>query len=514
MTQKNKLAIEIICVILAILVFIVILSNHYIEKEKVEYVNPRFAVIDYDQLQRETILLETNKTNKTAKNVFVLNYHLVTNGPPEDEYDISYEQFKENMFALKREGYQTVNLSDFYLYLRGEKELMEKSFLLTFDDGAKSTYYNADPILKALNYTAVMFIITDFSLSQPGNVYYLNKTELLSAQESGRWELESHTDRSHYRPIIGPNGERGAALTNKLWITNESRLETDEEYYLRAVEDLITAKDLLEYHLNKNITAFSLPFGDFGEKSNYPYAHKILYSITTENYKMVFHQFNPSKARYRANYNDIKKDSYVIVRLSVDNHRTPQELLKEIEASESKELPYYEDFSNIKRWSTTSGELSFNNSKLLIRSKANEESDIRSIYLDGSYLWENYTYSLEFDGLNNSIVSLISRLKNPEDYTSCQYGNGFVKILNTEKNVQKKIADNSISNLTSPTYLSMSVNGSEVTCSVNGIEAVKSEVPSISVNGGIGLKIERFNDKNKTFTFSEIAITPIKNDNL
>ena len=118
------------------------------------------------------------------------------------------------------------------------------------------------------------------------------------------------------------------------------------------------------------------------------------------------------------------------------------------------------------------------------------------------------------DGLNNSIVSLISRLKNPEDYTSCQYGNGFVKILNTEKNVQKKIADNPIFNLTFPTYLSMSVNGSEVTCSINGIEAVKSEVPSISVNGGIGLKIERFADKNKTFTFSEIAITPIKNDNL
>jgi len=45
------------------------------------------------------------------------------------------------------------------------KELPEKSFLLAFDDGVKSSYYNTDTLLRALDYNAVMYIITKHSLS-------------------------------------------------------------------------------------------------------------------------------------------------------------------------------------------------------------------------------------------------------------------------------------------------------------------------------------------------------------
>jgi peptidoglycan/xylan/chitin deacetylase (PgdA/CDA1 family) len=42
--------------------------------------------------------------------------------------------------------------------MKGEKILPKKSFLLTFDDGRKDSFYPVDPVLKKLNYNAVILI--------------------------------------------------------------------------------------------------------------------------------------------------------------------------------------------------------------------------------------------------------------------------------------------------------------------------------------------------------------------
>src|SRR3989344_3291559 len=468
--QPRRIVLQILCMFLILSVFSLLLFKYFGRVQAVEVENPRFVKIDYADLEKSANAIEKNYSlsDKTAENVFVLNYHVVTKNAPSDEYEISYDQFKENMFALKSQGYQTVSLQEFYLFMRGEKDLPDKSFLLTFDDGAKATYYNADPVLRALNYTAVMFVITGASLDGMQRAYYLNESELHQAQQTGRWELESHTDMSHFRLPISAEGEIGPALTNKLWLANESRLETDEEYYFRVSEDLRKEEILLEQIFIKTIIGFDFLFGVFGEqRSNYPEAHSILYNLTTQMYKLVFYQFSPAKTRYfRANYNDFESDSYVIVRLSVDSLRTPEQLLKEIEASRALDLPYTEEYKNSDRWPTISGEMSSDKDRILLLEKKDDNSNIRLAYLDGSYLWKDYTYSLQLDSSAASSVLLISRLQSSADYVTCRYGNdGVVRIIGVDKNIQTKIKEDSFSeNLTSGTLLSMSVSGSNVRC--------------------------------------------------
>src|SRR3972149_7445075 len=152
----------------------------------------------------------------------------------------------------------------------------QKSFLLTFDDGLKETYYNADPVLEALNYTAVIFVITRQSIEKEDHSYYLNKKELHQMQDSNRWEIESHGYVGHVKIPIGPNGEQGSFYGNKRWLDEEQRMETDEEYKKRVENDLRISKNMIEIEFNKEVIAFAPPFGDVGQKAtNYLQAGRV-----------------------------------------------------------------------------------------------------------------------------------------------------------------------------------------------------------------------------------------------
>jgi len=509
MKSKNeKLALEIVGVILVFSIFSIILLGYYSTALHGERVNPRFVEVDYEALrdEAEEIGNPSALINETASSVFVLTYHIVSKDEPKDDYEISYDQFKENMFALKRLGYQTVRLEDLYLFLNGEKELPDKSFLITFDDGAKASFYNADPILEVLNYTAVMFVITGNSFTENQSAYYLNETELIGVQQTGRWELESHTHESHFKVPIEGSIEYGSALTNKLWISEENRSETDQEFFTRVSTDLQKAKMILETKLNKEVTSFALPYGDFGDKNNYAEAHNIVKDLTTSMHKMVFYQFPMRDRLYKGNYVGENQDSYLVTRFASDSFRTPDQLLERIESSRTLELPYKENYLNYDRWPRISGQASFRNESMILTPL----EDSIFTYLDGSYLWEDYDFSIRLDNDGASSVSLISRLTQSNDYVSCQYNYSGLSLVTLNEDLHKKLVSvNMPQNITLQigTYLSMSVSGSNVKCFVNGYEMINSEVQNISPNGGVGVKAEGFVDSDKIFIFKDITIS-------
>jgi len=237
-------------------------------------------------------------------------------------------------------------------------------------------------------------------------------------------------------------------------------------------------------------------------------AHKILYNLTTQMHKLVFYQFSSAKRTYYSgNYGDNKADSYGILRLSVDALRTPDLLLKEIEASRALELPYTETYTNDARWPTPSGEPHFENNTIVLSTSLEENANIRLTYLDGSYLWEDYYYSLRLKNSAASVILLISRLKTSTDYTACRYGPGLVRIINVEKDIQHIIKEEKINKTLIPeTVLSMSVSGLNVSCFMDSVEIIQAEVTNISTNGGIGVKAGSFETSDKTFAFSDIRV--------
>ena len=510
--RKGKIVLEIFGAFFIFSIFSILLLGYY---GAALGGDPRIADIDKKQLQKEADLIgnPSELITEKAKSVPVLTYHVVSKDPAEDEYEISYEDFKENMFALKREGYQTVSLSDLYLFLGGEKELPDKSFVLTFDDGARAAYYNADPVLEALNYTAVMFVITGFSLEGNQSAYYLNEEELLAAQLTGRWELESHTHQSHIRLPTTASGDIAPALTNKLWIAEENRIETDEEFFLRVSTDLEKAKSLLETKFNKSVDSFALPYGDFGDYNNYEEANGIVYDLTTSMHKMVFYQFPLKNSLFKGNYPSEKKDSYLVARFASDSFHTPKDLFERIEGSRAVELPYYEDYTNYDRWPRLSGEASFKNESIILDPLENTIF----AYLDGSYLWKDYYYSIQLDSSDVSEINLISRLTTSTDYIACKYSKDSIVLVQANKGIQRELGQEktlqNVTNVTLPagalptgTILAMSVSGSNVKCFIDGKEVLSSEVKDIPSHGGVGIRVDGFESEDKTFAFRDISI--------
>jgi len=208
--------------------------------------------------------IETPQATTTAQAIPVLLYHGIL--PVSDSEDvISIDTFKAQMFALKEAGWHSITIEEFMNAMQGKITLPSKSFLLTFDDGRKDSYYNADPIFQALGYNAVMYIVTGHSLA-PGNEksrYYLSENELKLILNTGRWEFQSHSDTGHGLYPINAIGKLGDFFGNNLWNLSLDRQETDNEYQDRIKTDLINSKQKLENNLGVVITSspvFSLIF--------------------------------------------------------------------------------------------------------------------------------------------------------------------------------------------------------------------------------------------------------------
>ncbi|HZN04384.1 MAG TPA: polysaccharide deacetylase family protein [Candidatus Polarisedimenticolia bacterium] len=71
--------------------------------------------------------------------------------------------FAAQMEALQRAGYTTLHLDDYLKIRRGEMARPERPILVTFDDGFRSNYLYAFPVLRRLGMKATIFMTPDRS---------------------------------------------------------------------------------------------------------------------------------------------------------------------------------------------------------------------------------------------------------------------------------------------------------------------------------------------------------------
>jgi|SRR3989338_228810 len=505
MEIKRQLT-EVIAALIFISMLVIIMVNYYPPiRDNLPYAEyldyggevkqDRYAHYDYEGLLQEVQALNMPDTvpNGSSRSIVVLNYHgTIANSSQVDQYSITIENFKDHMFALKKSGYNTITINELNMFLRGEKDLPEKSFMITFDDGIKDSYYNTDPILKALNYTGVMFVITGPSLEKKSS-YYLNKEELQEMLDSGRWELQSHSYKGHGRLKIDNEGKIGPFYSNKLWLVNESRLETDDEYKKRVTYDLALSKQQLEKTFNNSVIGFALPFGDFGQReSNYYGADQILIDITKEFYNLVFYQFKPAKNKdFRANYNTEKKDFYLVMRLSADAITSSDELISQIEAAQALPLPYLEKFDNEDRWINLWGDTQSDTNNIKLSNERGTSGAMT--YLDGSYVWTDYNYSLSVIDTTAQQMFLLGRFQDSENYVACKFEPHAVSVVNVRD--KQKEETNKVILRGQPieirgANLSISISKDNVGCYFNGQKMLDTKVIHIPNYGGVGIRFE------------------------
>ena len=75
---------------------------------------------------------------------------------------VSEASFKAQMEFLREEGYRVISLDQLLDFLEFKAQIPDKSVVITFDDGLRSVYDIALPIIKAYGYPATLFVRTNF----------------------------------------------------------------------------------------------------------------------------------------------------------------------------------------------------------------------------------------------------------------------------------------------------------------------------------------------------------------
>ncbi|MEH6823434.1 MAG: polysaccharide deacetylase family protein [Motiliproteus sp.] len=123
----------------------------------------------------------------------ILCYHQFTpNAKARHQLDLTASGFRAQLQYLHDQGYQVLRLADLEKFLSGQRQIPRKSVILTIDDGYRSFYEVAFPILKEFGYPATLFVYTDFI----GGNAALTWNQMLAMQATGLVDIQSH-GKSH-----------------------------------------------------------------------------------------------------------------------------------------------------------------------------------------------------------------------------------------------------------------------------------------------------------------------------
>lgn len=181
-----------------------------------------------------------------------------------------------SMFAwLKDNNYHPVSVDQILAARAGKQPLPSRAVLLTFDDGYRSFYTHVYPLLKTYNYPAVQALITNWvghpaeykikisdKISVPGN-YFLNWEQVSEMQKSGLVEFASHTHNLHHGQLGNPQGNELPALPSLMYLRQEGRYETEQEYQKRVTDDLKTSSQLIEQYTGHKPRIIVWPYGAY-----------------------------------------------------------------------------------------------------------------------------------------------------------------------------------------------------------------------------------------------------------
>src|SRR3954471_2967645 len=95
--------------------------------------------------------------DQTAQ-VIIFCYHRLVDKIRYPGTEIRPADFEAEMKALKDHGITVIGMQDFLAWRRGEKNIPARSAIVTFDDGWKSQYDIAWPIMKKYGYPFTLFI--------------------------------------------------------------------------------------------------------------------------------------------------------------------------------------------------------------------------------------------------------------------------------------------------------------------------------------------------------------------
>lgn len=199
----------------------------------------------------------------SPKEIRILFYHSIDNSG--SAISTSVETFERQMVYLKKEGYHTILLSDYVNNIYQKNVPFKKLVLITFDDGFKSTYLHAFPILKRYGFIATIFLTTDYInasadwISRDLNLIEdrifnssINKNVLQKIKEASSFPLLAWDE---IKEMSDYGFEFGSHTSSHPWLGKTTPEKTRE--------DISRSRAIIQERLNKPVDFFSYPYSDY-----------------------------------------------------------------------------------------------------------------------------------------------------------------------------------------------------------------------------------------------------------
>lgn len=212
----------------------------------------------------------------SGEKLTILSYHEIAN-PGEalnKDYSVTPTMFVRQMDWLRNNGYHFVDINDLLADEAGRKPLPEKAVLITFDDGYRSMYDHAWPILKAWKIPAVVAVVgiweddrttVNFDGRTIPREKLMSWKELRELADSGLVEIGSHSFDLH-RGIQGnPQGNDQPAATTRQWLDATQGYETEVAYRRRVEDDMTRASNDIKTHIGRAPRVIAWPYGRYND---------------------------------------------------------------------------------------------------------------------------------------------------------------------------------------------------------------------------------------------------------
>ena len=196
--------------------------------------------------------------DQTAQTI-IFCYHGLVDKVRYPGTQITPAAFEAQMKMLKDRGITVIGMQDLLAWKRGEKNIPPRCAVITFDDGLKSQYEVAWPIMKKLGYTFTMFIYTE---GVRGGLFGGGEAitwEQLGDMRDNGIDIQAHSAthqdlrEGHPVTIRQPDGKK------------ERKKLSGPEYEQFLQNELVGCKTLLEQRLGIKVNCFAVPYGFYNQ---------------------------------------------------------------------------------------------------------------------------------------------------------------------------------------------------------------------------------------------------------
>jgi peptidoglycan/xylan/chitin deacetylase (PgdA/CDA1 family) len=177
-------------------------------------------------------------TVKGYQTVPVLSYHKFSESKT-DKMTVTASAFEEQMKLLKDKGYHVITLDQLFDFLDFKIQIPKNSVVITIDDGWRSAYDIAFPILKKYGYPATLFVYTTLITDSSVTLNW----GLINEMAGQGIDLQCHT-RTHRR------------------LTAPAPKESFNAYFEAIEKELLDAAKTIKIRTNRDVRYVSYPFGD------------------------------------------------------------------------------------------------------------------------------------------------------------------------------------------------------------------------------------------------------------